>query len=65
MIIANPLSDTIAWSDEIITGDFILPAEESHTSPRGAPMFIVYVDGIGISSGCIIVHYGSTTDGIG
>ena len=64
-IIANPSSDTIAWSDEIITGDFILTAEVTHASRRGAAMFIVYGDGIGFSYGCLMVHYGSTTDGNG
>jgi hypothetical protein len=64
-IIANPSSDTIAWSDEIISGDFILTAEVSHTSRRGAAMIIVYGDGIGFSSGCLIFHYGSLTSGDG
>ena len=64
-IIANPSSDTIAWSDEIITGDFILTAEVSHTSRLGAAMIIVYGDGIGFSYGNLIVHYGSLTNGQG
>jgi hypothetical protein len=64
-IIANPSSDTIAWSDEIITGDFILTAEVTHTSRRGAAMFIVYGDGIGFSYGCLMAHYGSLTSGTG
>jgi len=64
-IIAKPLTDTIAWSDEIITGDFILTAEVTHSSRRGAAMFIIYGDGIGFSHGCLMAHYGSTTDGDG
>jgi len=64
-IIANPSSDTIAWSDEIITGDFILTTEVSHTSRSGAAMIIVYGDGIGFTNGCLIVHYGSDTGGDG
>jgi hypothetical protein len=64
-IIANPSSDTIAWSDEIISGDFILTAEVTHTSRRGAAMFIVYGDGIGFSYGCLMAHYGSMTNGTG
>jgi hypothetical protein len=64
-IIANPSSDTIAWSDEIITGDFILTTEVSHTSRSGAAMIIVYGDGIGFANGCLIVHYGSDTGGDG
>jgi hypothetical protein len=64
-IIANPQSDTIAWSDEIITGDLILTAEVTHESRLGAAMFIIYGDGIGFSNGSLIAHYGSTTDGNG
>jgi hypothetical protein len=64
-IVANPSSDTIAWSDEIITGDFILTAEVSHTSRRGAAMIMVYGNGIGFSRGCLIAHYGSLTSGDG
>jgi len=64
-IIANPSGDTIAWSDEIITGDFIITADVTHTSRLGAAMFIVYGDGIGFSRGCLIAHYGSLTDGRG
>jgi hypothetical protein len=64
-IISNPSSDTIAWSDEIITGDFVLTAEVTHTSRRGAAMFIVYGDGIGFSYGCLMAHFGSLTNGTG
>jgi len=64
-IIANPSSNTIAWSDEIISGDFILSAEVSHTTRSGAAMIIVYGDGIGMSYGCLIFHYGSLTSGDG
>lgn len=57
--IAKPELDSIAWSDEIIAGDFILTAEVTHTSPQGEALFIVYGDGIGFSDGCLIINYGT------
>jgi len=65
-IIDSPSSETIAWSDEIVSGDFVLTAEVTHTGPPGqiVAMFIVYGDGIGFSNGCLIFHYGDGWAGI-
>lgn len=65
-IIGSPSTETIAWSDEIISGDFVLTAEVTHTGPRGqvVAMFVVYGDGIGFSYGCLIFHYGDGWAGI-
>ena len=55
--IAKPSQDTIAWSDEIIEGDFILSAQVNSEQSDGIAHFIVYGDGIGFSQGCLIFTY--------
>jgi hypothetical protein len=55
--IAKPSQDTIAWSDEIVDGDFILSAQVSSEQPDGRAHFIVYGDGVGFSDGCLIFTY--------
>jgi hypothetical protein len=52
--IASPSQDTIAWSDEIIEGDFILSAQVSSEQSDGIAHIIVYGDGVGFSQGCLI-----------
>jgi hypothetical protein len=55
--IAKPSQDTIAWSDEIIEGDFILSAQVNSEQSDGIAHFIIYGDGIGFSEGCLIFTY--------
>jgi hypothetical protein len=55
--IAKPSQDTIAWSDEIIEGDFILSAQVNSVQSDGIAHFIIYGDGIGFSEGCLIFTY--------
>jgi hypothetical protein len=55
--IAKPSQDTIAWSDEIIEGDFILSAQVNSEQSDGIAHFIIYGDGIGFSKGCLIFTY--------
>jgi hypothetical protein len=55
--IAKPSQDSIAWSDEIIDGDFILSAQVDSQQSDGIAHFIIYGDGIGFSEGCLIFTY--------
>jgi hypothetical protein len=55
--IAKPSQDTIAWSNEIIEGDFILSAQVDSEQSDGIAHFIIYGDGIGFSEGCLIFTY--------
>jgi hypothetical protein len=55
--IAKPSQDTIAWSDEIIEGDFILSAQVNSVQSDGIAHFIIYGDGIRFSEGCLIFTY--------
>jgi TIR domain len=58
--ISKPSGETIAWSDEIIIGDFILTAEVANEQPDlGNAAFIIYGDGIGFSKGCLVFVFGS------
>ena len=57
--ISKPSGETIAWSDEIIEGDFILSAEVTSEQPDGQAQFIISGDGIGFSKGCLIFTFGS------
>jgi hypothetical protein len=55
--IAKPSQDTIAWSDEIIEGDFILSAQVNSEQSDGMAHIIIFGDGIGFSEGCLIFTY--------
>ena len=55
--IAKPSQDTIAWSDEIIEGDFILSARVNSEQSDGIAHLIIYGDGTGFSEGCLIFTY--------
>ena len=57
--ISKPSGETIAWSDEIIEGDFILSAEVTSEQPDGQAQFIISGDGIGFSKGCLIFTFGA------
>ena len=57
-IIAKPSEKTIAWSEEMIAGDFSLSAEVTSEQPDGNAQFIIYGDGVGLSKGCLIFTYG-------
>ncbi len=58
--VPNTVGESIAWSEEIIEGDFVFSADVTSKYPdSGQAGFIVYGDGHGFSDGCLIFTFGS------
>jgi hypothetical protein len=56
---AIPWNDSIAWSNEVLEGDLVFSVDvTSKQPPHGSAHIIFYGDGIGLSKGCLIIHFG-------